>query len=127
MAALAGAFGLLAGVLAVLGLYGVIAYMVARRTNEIGVRMALGADRGNVIGLVMREAGFLLMIGLIAGTALALWAARAASTLLFGLKPYDPVTLVTACAVLAGVGMVASYSPARSASRLDPMQALREE
>ena len=63
--------------------------------------MALGADRGRVIGLVMCEAGFLLMIGLIAGTALALWTARAASTLLFGLKPYDPATLVTACAVLA--------------------------
>jgi hypothetical protein len=90
-------------------------------------RFPLGADRGRVIGLVMREAGFLLTIGLIAGTGLAPWTARAASTLLFGLKPYDPATLVTACAVLAGVGMVASYAPARSASHLDPMHALREE
>jgi ABC-type antimicrobial peptide transport system permease subunit len=87
---------------------------------------AIRADRGRVIGLVRCEAGFLLMISLIAGTALALWTARAASTLLFGLKPYDPATLVTACAV-AGVGVVASYSPARSTSRLDPMHALREE
>ena len=88
---------------------------------------AVGADRGGVIGLVMCEARFLLMIGLIAGTASALWTARAASTLLFGLKPYDPATLVTACAVLAGVGVVASYLPLRSASRPDPMHALREE
>jgi putative ABC transport system permease protein len=127
MATLSGAFGLLAGLLATIGLYGVISYMVAQRRNEIGVRVALGADRARVIGLVMREAGVLLMIGLIAGTALAVWTARAASTLLFDLKPYDPATLVTACAILAGVGMVASYAPARSASRLDPMQALREE
>jgi predicted permease len=127
MATLCGAFGLLAGLLATLGLYGMISYMVAQRRNEIGVRLALGADRGSVIGLVMRETGLLLMIGLIAGTALALWTGRAASSLLFGLKPYDSATLVTACAVLTGVGMVASYAPARSASRLEPMQALREE
>jgi predicted permease len=82
MATLSGAFGLLAGLLATLGLYGVISYMVAQRRNEIGVRMALGADRGRVIGLVMREAGVLLMIGLTAGTALAVWTARAGSTLL---------------------------------------------
>jgi len=127
MATLSGAFGLLAGLLATLGLYGVISYMWRSDAMKLVRAWAVGADRGGVIGLEMCEARFLLMIGLIAGTASALWTARAASTLLFGLKPYDPATLVTACAVLAGVGVVASYLPLRSASRPDPMHALREE
>ena len=127
MAALAGAFGLLAGVLAVMGLYGVIAYMVARRRNEIGVRIALGAGRGRVIQLVLREAAWLLAIGLAVGTGLALWAARAAASMLYGLKPYDPVTLAGAIATLAAVGFLASYLPALRAARVDPMDALREE
>lgn len=127
MAALAGAFGLLAGSLAVLGLYGVIAYMVARRRNEIGVRIALGATRGRVIGLVLREAVWLLGIGLAVGTALAAWAGQAAASLLYGLKPRDPVTLGGAIALLAIVALFASYGPARRASRLEPMAALREE
>jgi predicted permease len=127
MATLSGAFGLLAGFLATLGLYGVIAYMVERRRNEIGVRMALGADRGRVIRLVLREASLLIVAGLIVGTGLALWAGQAASTLLFGLKPHDPVTLAGAIALLALVALLASYGPARRASRLDPMNALREE
>lgn len=127
MATLSGAFGLLAGLLATLGLYGVIAFMVARRRNEIGVRIALGADRARVVRLVLREAGLLLAIGLIIGTGLSLWAGRAASALLFGLKPHDPATLAGAIAVLAAVALIASYAPARRASRLDPMDALREE
>jgi putative ABC transport system permease protein len=127
MAALAGAFGLLAGALAVLGLYGVIAYMVARRRNEIGVRIALGAGRGRVIRLVLKEAAILLTIGLAVGLGLALWAARAATAMLYDLKPYDPVTLGAAVALLAMVALVASYAPAYRASRLDPMEALREE
>ena len=86
MAVLAGAFGVLAGVLAAIGLYGVIAYMVARRQNEIGVRMALGADRASVIRLVLREAMMLLAAGLVIGIGLALWAGQAAAKLLFGLK-----------------------------------------
>jgi putative ABC transport system permease protein len=127
MAALAGAFGVLAGALAVLGLYGVIAYMVARRRNEIGVRIALGAGRGRVILLVLKEAALLLAIGLAVGVGLALWAARAATAMLYDLKPYDPVTLGAAVALLAMVALVASYAPAYRASRLDPMEALREE
>ena len=127
MAALAGAFGLLAGLLAVLGLYGVIAYMVARRRNEIGVRIALGASRGRVIGLVLREAVVLLVAGLAVGTALAAWAGEAAASLLYGLKPRDPLTLGGAVALLAMVALLASYGPAWRASRLDPMEALRDE
>jgi ABC-type antimicrobial peptide transport system permease subunit len=127
MAMLAGAFGLLAGMLATMGLYGVIAYMVARRRNEIGVRVALGADRGRVVRLVLREAAALLAVGLAIGTALALWAGRAASALLFGLKAYDPPTLTAAVILLAAVALLASYWPAYRASRLEPMSALREE
>src|SRR5260370_16227196 len=93
MGGLAGAFGLLAGLLGVLGLYGVIAYMVARRRNEIGVRIALGATRAQVIGLILREAVLLLAVGLTVGTALAAWAGQAAESLGFGLKLRDPVTL----------------------------------
>jgi ABC-type antimicrobial peptide transport system permease subunit len=127
MATLSGAFGLLAGLLATLGLYGVIAYMVARRRNEIGVRMALGADRGQVIRLVLRESGLVLAIGLTAGAFLALWTGQAAATLLFGLQPHDPGTLLAAMALLTIVALAASYGPARRAAALEPMAALRDE
>jgi len=127
MAVLAGAFGLLASVLAAIGLYGVIAYMVARRQNEIGVRMALGADRASVVRLVLREAMMLLAAGLVIGVGLALWAGRAAATLLFGLKPNDAVTFVVASVLLAVVAAAAGYVPARRASGMDPMDALRVE
>ncbi len=127
MAALAGAFGLLAGLLAILGLYGVIAYMVTRRRNEIGVRIALGAGRGRVIRLVLKEAGLLLAIGLAVGTGLALWTGRAATSMLYGLKPYDVGTLAAAIGLLSLVGLLASYGPARRAANLEPMNALREE
>src|SRR5260370_22180419 len=101
MAVLAGAFGVLAGVLAAIGLYGVIAYMVARRQNEIGGRMALGADRASVIRLVLREAMMLLAAGLIIGIGLALWAGQAATKLVFGAKPNDAAPFVAAAAPLA--------------------------
>jgi predicted permease len=127
MAALAGAFGFLAGSLAVLGLYGVIAYMVARRRNEIGVRIALGASRGRVISLVLREAIVLLAIGLAVGTAFAIWAGQAAASLVYGMSPRDPLTLGGAVALLAAVALFASYAPAWKASRLQPMDALRDE
>jgi predicted permease len=127
MAALAGAFGLLAATLAVVGLYGVIAYMVARRQNEIGVRIALGASRESVIGLVLREAILLLAIGLAVGLGFALWAGKAAASLIYGMTPRDPVTLTAAVALLAFVALLASYGPAWRASRLEPMDALRDE
>lgn len=127
MAMLSGGFGLLAGVLATLGLYGVVTYMVARRRNEIGLRMALGADRGRVIRLVLREAILLLAIGMGAGVVIALWAGRAASALLFRLKPYDPVSLAAAMVLLTAITLAAAYLPARRAAAMDPMAALREE
>jgi ABC-type antimicrobial peptide transport system permease subunit len=127
MAMLSGGFGILAGLLATLGLYGVIAYMVTRRRNEIGVRVALGADRAQVVRLVLREALLLLATGLAVGTALAVWAGRAAAALLFGLKPYDPVSLAAAVTLLTSIALLASYVPARRAARLEPMAALREE
>ncbi|HEV1287585.1 MAG TPA: ABC transporter permease [Bryobacteraceae bacterium] len=127
MATLSGFFGALAAILAVIGLYGVISYMVARRTNEIGIRMALGAEGGGIVRLILREALLLLGIGLVVGVALALAAARTASSMLFGLKPYDPATLAFAVAALALVAIVASYIPARRAAGVDPMVALREE
>ena len=127
MATLAGAFGLLAGLLATLGLYGVIAYMVERRRSEIGIRMALGADRGKVVRLVLREAALLLVVGVGAGTLLSLWAGQAAASMLFGIQPRDPSVMASAIALLAAVALIASYAPARRASRVEPMRALREE
>ena len=127
MATLSGFFGALAALIATIGLYGVMSYMVARRRNEIGIRMALGADRREVVGMVMREAGRLLGAGVLVGLVASIVAARAASTLLFGLSPGDPLTLLTAAAVLGAVAMVASYLPALRASRLEPTEALREE
>jgi putative ABC transport system permease protein len=127
MATLSGFFGGLAALLAVIGLYGVISYMVARRTNEIGIRMALGADGGGIVRLILREALLLLGIGLVVGVGLSLAAARTASSMLFGLKPYDPPTMIFAISALALVAVAASYIPARRAAGVDPMVALREE
>lgn len=127
MATLSASFGLLAALLATLGLYGVIAYMVARRRKEIGIRMALGSDRAGVIGLVLREAAVLLSIGLSAGVAISLWAGRLAEAMLFGVKPRDLLSLSVACALLGVIALVASYLPARRAAAADPMAALRIE
>lgn len=127
LAVLSGFFGALAMVLATIGLYGVIAYMVAQRTNEIGIRMALGAAPGTILSMVLREAARLLGVGVGIGLALALAAGKSAASLLFGLKPYDPVTLAVACGGLAAVALSASVIPARRAARLDPMAALRDE
>ena len=127
MATLSGFFGFLAVVLATVGLYGVMSYMVARRRSEIGIRMALGASRGDVLNLVLREAGMLLAVGLAIGTGLAIAAGRTASSLLFGLKATDPVTIALSVTLLAAVAIVASFIPAMKAARVEPMLALREE
>jgi predicted permease len=127
MAALCGSFGVLAAVLAMVGLYGVISFIVARRRNEIGIRLALGAERGQVVAMVMRAAGRLLGIGIAIGTVLSLAAGSGARALLFGLKPYDPPTLMAAALLLSLIAAAASFLPARRASKLDPMAALRDE
>ncbi|MGC2801689.1 MAG: FtsX-like permease family protein, partial [Candidatus Acidiferrum sp.] len=127
MARLSGFFGALAVLLAVIGLYGVISYMVARRRNEIGIRMSLGAGGWSIVRLVLRESLLLLAVGLTLGIGLALAASQAAASLLFGLKPYDATTLAMATAILAGIALAASYIPAVRASRLDPLEALRHE
>jgi putative ABC transport system permease protein len=127
MAALSAAFGALAGLLAAIGIYGVMSYTVTRRSNEIGIRLAMGASRGGVLRLVIGEAVWLVGAGIVIGTAMGLGAARAARSLLFGLQPGDPLTLASAIAVLAAIGLIASYLPARRASRVDPMNVLRQE
>jgi putative ABC transport system permease protein len=127
MATLSGFFGLLAGLLATIGLYGVMSYMVERRRNEIGIRIALGADRSAVVGMIMREAATLLVAGLIVGGLAAVGASQWAKTLLFGLKPGDPLSLAMAAAALTLVAGLASCVPAWRASRLEPTEALREE
>ena len=127
MATLSGFFGALAALLAAIGLYGMLAYMVARRRSEIGIRMALGADRGDVVRMIMREAAELVAAGVVAGAVLSVVAGRAAAALLFGLKPNDPLALAAAIAALIGIAAAATLMPARRASRLDPTIALREE
>ena len=128
MATLSGFFGALAVVLATVGLYGVISYMVVRRTNEIGIRMALGANRSGILSLILREAGWVLGVGVGVGIVLSLAGARAAKSLLYGLTPYDPLTLVAAIALIAIIIAIAASSlPAQRASKLNPMVPLREE
>jgi len=127
MAALSGFFGALAVLLATIGLYGVIAYLVVRRRNEIGIRMALGASRAQVVGLIMKDAALLVAIGVAIGAVCSLALAQTAASLLFGLKTYDPLTFLAAALALAAVAGLGSYLPARRASRLDPMTALRYE
>jgi putative ABC transport system permease protein len=125
MATLSGFFGILAVLLAALGLYGVMSYMVAQRRQEIGIRMALGAGRGRVLSLVLREALILVVIGIAAGAGLAVLAGRSAETLLFGLTANDPLTIVASVAGLAIVAAIASVIPAWRAARVEPTTALR--
>jgi predicted permease len=126
-ATLSSFFGLLALLLASIGLYGVMSYSVTRRTNEIGIRMALGAQRRDVIRLVLRETLLLVLIGLLIGLGTSLATTRLISSLLFGLTPNDPVTIALAALLLIAVATVAGYLPARRGSRVDPMVALRHE
>jgi predicted permease len=121
------AFAAIATLLAAVGLYGVLAYTVAQRTREIGVRMALGADGSRVRRLVLRQVGSMMLIGGIIGIAAALGLGRAARSMLYGLQGHDPVVIVSAALVLTIVALSAGYIPARQASRVDPMRALRYE
>src|SRR5262249_2289932 len=127
MATLTSFFGLLAAILATIGLYGTLSYSVSQRRNEIGIRIALGADRRKLIRMILGEALWLLAIGLVAGTVGSLFATKSASTLLFGLEPRDPLTIAAAITILAIVTLLASYVPARRAARLEPTAVLREE
>jgi FtsX-like permease family len=127
MATLSGFFGVLATVLAVIGLYDVISYIVIQRRNEIGVRMALGANRSNILRMMLLDAGTLLAIGLVAGTGLTIAFGSAAASMLYGLKPTDPLTLIAAVAGMVAVGLAASFVPAQRAAKLHPMASLREE
>jgi len=127
MATLSAFFGGLALLIATIGLYGVMSYMVGRRRTEIGVRMALGADAGMVVRMIVREAGMLLVAGLVVGAALSFYAARTAAAFLYELKPSDPLTMAMAMATLASVTLLAGWIPARRAARLPPTVALRED
>ena len=120
-------FGLVALLLAGTGLYGVMAYNVARRRREIGIRMALGAQRGNVIGMVLKEVALVVFIGVAIGLGVSLATTRFISSLLFGLAPNDPVTVIFAAIVLMGAAALAGYLPARRATKVDPLEALRYE
>jgi macrolide transport system ATP-binding/permease protein len=126
-ARLCSAFAILALLIACVGLYATMAYGVARRTNEIGIRMALGASQGSVIWMVLREVGVLLAIGLAISVATAIGTSRLIESFLFGMKPNDPRTLALAVAILLSAALVAGHGPARRASRVDPMIALRHE
>ena len=124
---LSAGFASLATLLAAVGLYGVLGYTVARRTREIGVRMALGADQWNVRRLVLRQVAWMTLVGGVLGIVAAIAFGRTARSLLYGLDENDPVAVVTAAAVLAAVALGAAYLPARRASSIDPMRALRAE
>jgi ABC-type antimicrobial peptide transport system permease subunit len=121
------AFGVVAVGLACLGLYGLIAYHVVQRTSEIGIRMALGAQRGHVLRMTLRRGFAWIGFGVAAGVPLALSAPRVAQGLVFGLSATDPAALIVAAGVMSAMGLLAAYLPARRASRLDPLVALRCE
>jgi ABC-type antimicrobial peptide transport system permease subunit len=127
MALLSGTFGGLAALIAAIGLYGVMSYLVLRRTTEIGVRMALGAQRSDVLTIVLGEAGWLVAAGLVIGVGISLAAAGSVRSLVFGLEPQSPGIITLACVLLALTGLAASYLPARRAANLPPLVALRQD
>jgi ABC-type antimicrobial peptide transport system permease subunit len=127
VAALSVAFGALATVLAAIGLYGVMSYAVARRTREIGIRMALGAERRGVLWLVLKEVAVLAVVGVIGGLAGAFYLTRRVEAQLFGVAPNDPLTLAAAVIMLLLVALLAGLIPARRATGIDPILALRAE
>jgi putative ABC transport system permease protein len=127
VAALSGFFGILAALLTAVGLYGVISFLVVQRTHEIGIRMALGAGKGQVLSSILRETFMLTVLGIGAGLPITFSVARLIASMLFGIKPGDPVALVLAAFALCGVALAAAYIPARRAMGVDPVVALRHE
>ena len=126
-ATLTSGFGILALSLACVGIYGVMAYSVANRTNEIGIRLALGAMPRQVLTMVLRESTWISLAGVVIGVVAALFLARLVKSMLYGLEPTDPVSLIGGAALLLAVGLLASWIPARRASGIEPMEALRHE
>jgi len=126
-AVLLGVFAGVAGLLAAIGIYGVLAYAVVERTQEIGIRMALGAQRRNVLALVLRKGAILTLAGISLGLAGAVAATRLLQTMLFGVAPLDPATFAAVSSMFGAVATLASYVPARRATRVDPMIALRRD
>ena len=126
-AALTAGFGVLALALACVGIYGIMAYSVANRRNEIGIRLALGAQPGQVRGMVLRESTWLAAVGIVAGVGAALALTRLVKTMLYGIQPYDPVTMADGVLLLLAVALAASWIPARRAASVQPMEALRHE
>jgi ABC-type antimicrobial peptide transport system permease subunit len=127
LATLSGFFGGLALLLATIGLYGVMSYNVARRRNEIGIRMALGASRVDIVRTITRQTLWMLAIGVALGVLLSIATTRGASSLLFGIQPNDVLSLLGAALFLVAVGLFAGYVPAQRASRMDPSNAIRYE
>jgi ABC-type antimicrobial peptide transport system permease subunit len=127
IATLSSIFGVLATVLAIIGLYGVMAYMVTRRSREIGIRMALGAMSGSVVWLVMREVLVLVGAGIAVGLPAAYFLTKVVQAQLYGIEPNDPVSLAVATMLLVGVALAAGYIPARRAAGFDPVRVLRYE
>jgi predicted permease len=126
-ASLTAAFGILALALACVGIYGIMAYAVSQRTNEIGIHLALGAERRQVRGMVLKEAGWLAAVGVVVGVVAALGLGQLLKSMLYGLQPSDPASLVGAAILLLGVALLAGWVPAIRASRVEPMEALRHE
>ena len=127
LAALTSGFGVLAIALACVGIYGIMAYSVAQRTNEIGIRLALGALPGQIRGMVLRESTWITAAGLVAGVAGALALLGLVKSMLYGIAPHDPVTLIGAIGAMLGVSLMASWIPARRAANVEPMEALRDQ
>jgi putative ABC transport system permease protein len=127
VASISALFGALAVLLAAVGLYGVLSYGIARRTRELGIRIAIGAEARSILAMVLREAGSMLALGVVVGLAATWWLGRIVSRLLYGVQPDDLANIGIAVGVLMAAGTLAAWIPARRAARIDPIQALRYE